>query len=516
MRSLPANVLVGLLAFPLFGLSLWDEWSDYFYLWSNSIIYIHGFLIFGSIAFLLFLKKQQLAKFRLAFYPSGLLALTAFSATLIVARAADIQAIRLALVPLIIVAWGFCLWGRPFLRHAAPAILLLLFATPVWDELSPLLQHVTVFFNKQLLSLSDIPAVIEAFYITIPGGVFYVADGCSGIRYLMVALFIAVFQGISYDDPPLKTMVLTAIAALLSMVSNWIRVFGIIVTGYYTNMETSLLWEHEVFGWVIFILITLIPLLVISGKWNKEKSDSQKHQAAATQFSPSHETASRPYQRYSRSVVLMIAIATLPVIVLPLVMLGQEKMQSAYSETWSPEMPRPTPPWRGPLPHAEFWSPKYLNPDIELSGIYISNNHRVQMQLVGYREQRQGKELIYYANSLYDPGEWVLVRQSSRDIGQTNPWDLTEVTETVLSSRTQAEHLVIWSWLMVGDYASASPLEIKLRGALKKLSGDGRAALWALASICNSSYENNCEHERKALREFLAHGIEPHHREFLR
>lgn len=145
--------------------------------------------------------------------------------------------------------------------------MLLIFAVPVWDDLSPLLQHITVFFNNIFLQLAGIQATIKEFYIMLEVGTFLVEDGCSGVRYLMVALFLASFYGQLHYRSYMATVQLVLISALLSMLANWIRVFGIIAAGHYTNMETSLVEDHELFGWVVFVIFTLIPLFYISGSW---------------------------------------------------------------------------------------------------------------------------------------------------------------------------------------------------------------------------------------------------------
>ncbi|WP_158499476.1 MULTISPECIES: exosortase A [unclassified Marinobacter] len=475
-------------------LALWKEWETFFSLWIDSLIYNHGFIVFAGTLFLLFKRKESLSQLQPVGSALGLFFLLGSIPALVLAQTADIRVIQLFLIPFIILFWGWSIWGIQFAKTAGGPIMLLLFATPFWDDFSPALQHITVFFNGLLLSLTNIPAEIKEFYIILEVGTFLVEGGCSGVRYLIVGIFLATFYGQLFYNSHRRTVFLVVIAALLSMLANWLRVFGIIAAGHYTEMQTSLVEDHELFGWGVFIVIALIPTLLIAAKLEGKA-------LAHRYITPGNNISARNSRNYLY-LTLASALLLMPAII-PLALSGP--MKDTGSD-WRPSLFALSDGWKGPLKHAEFWHPAFKRPDIELSGVYVSEDlQRIQAQLVGYRQQDQGKELIYYANSLFDPTEWHLLSQSNTPVQENLIPGLNAVTETVIQNRLSGLPVIIWSWYQLGDFRGVSPSMVKLVGALKQITGDGRGALWAVAAQCDASGggDVDCGPQRNHLIHFL-------------
>lgn len=495
-----SNRHLWLLPAPFLILGLWGQWQDFFQLWHESIIYNHGFLVLAGTLFLLYRRREQLKQLVISGSPVALLLLAGSSLAFLLLQAADVRSLRLALVPFMIVFWGWSIWGAAFLKAAAGPTLLLLFAVPIWDDFSPVLQHITVFFNDIFLQLAGIEATINEFLITLEVGAFMVEGGCSGVRYLMVAVFLATFYGQMYYQSHRATLLLVILSGLLSMLANWVRVFGIIVAGHYTNMETSLVEDHELFGWVIFVIFSLIPLYFIAPRFEgiaPAKNSTPTNQAPAT---AAHTSA-------------FWAVAASLLLVWPAVVPHALKARTdRIAETWAPSLMERIPGWSGPLRHANVWHPEYANPDIDLSGVYVSENlEQVQLQIIGYRNQTQDKELIFYGNTLFDAKSWGLASTAERLLtgndasGMAMP---TQVNETVLKATQDGSVVIIWSWYDVGGYLTASKFEAKLIGAFKKLTGDNRGALWALAGRCSAAGPTDCDQQRRAFEQFMEQALQ--------
>lgn len=481
-----------LLAVPLLVFGLWAEWQTFFSLWYDSIIYNHGFLVLAGTLFLLYLRRESLAKLSINASPLSLLLLAGASVVLLLSQAADIRVFRLLLVPLLVVFWGWSIWGKGFLKAAGGPIMLLIFAVPVWDDLSPLLQHITVFFNNIFLQLAGIQATIKEFYIMLEVGTFLVEDGCSGVRYLMVALFLASFYGQLHYRSYMATVQLVLISALLSMLANWVRVFGIIAAGHYTNMETSLVEDHELFGWVVFVIFTLVPLFYISARLDKPSEDTADTPAVA-----------RPPAR-ARSSIAWPVFASLLIVWPSLVPLAVHAKTERMAAEWNPTLPDSVPEWRGPLRHANIWQPDYQKPDIDLGGVYVSDDlQQVQLQITGYRLQTQDKELIYFRNRLFDSDDWTLVSQTGQTLDIDSYPGLNRVNETIIKRQAGGEQIIIWSWYDIGDTLTDSRIKAKITGAFKKITGDSRGALWALAGRCKGKEIADCDQQREAFNQFL-------------
>jgi|25_taG_2_1085351.scaffolds.fasta_scaffold00113_5 EpsI family protein len=486
--------LTPLLAIAFLAIALWTEWAAFFSLWYESLIYSHGFIVFVGALFILFKRKDSLRQLRPQVSVFALICLAGSIGALVLAQTADIRFIQLFVTPFVILFWGWGIWGKEFAKTAGGPIMLLLFAAPFWDDFSAPLQHITVFFNEILLNIANVPAEIKEFYIILEVGTFVVEGGCSGIRYLIVGLFLATFYGQLFYTSYRKTISLILFAGLLSMLANWIRVFGIILAGHYTNMETSLVKDHEMFGWGVFVVIALIPILLIAAKLERSNSPKTLKKEQKTNRS-SNET--RTKYRY---IMVACALVLTPAVV-PLAVSGSIK---EIAQSWRPELFTVNEDWSGPLQHADFWQPAFVNPDIQKSGVYVSEDlERIQAQLVGYRQQDQGKELIYYENSLFDPKEWQLISETTRAIEDNLIPGLGKATETIIRNNQNGITVIIWSWYELGDFRHHSRSVTKLVGALKLLSGDGRGALWAVATQCDGQGDASCSLQRTVLKQFL-------------
>ncbi|GAA0839772.1 exosortase A [Marinobacter szutsaonensis] len=481
-----------LLSVPLLFLALWAEWLDFFGLWYESIIYTHGFLVLAGAIFVLFLRRHALAMLRINGSPLALFLLFGASIVLLLSQAADIRVFRLLLVPILIIFWGCSIWGKDFLKVAGGPILLLIFAVPVWDDLSPLLQHITVFFNNIFLRIAGIEAAINEYFIVLEVGTFIVEDGCSGVRYLMVSLFLAAFYGQINNLGYKPTALLMLLAGLLSMLSNWIRVFGIIAAGHYSNMETSLVEDHELFGWAIFIVFTLIPFFLLSARLGNRTSKE-----------PNTVDASPDRDQRHASPAWVLTASTL--IVWPaLVPIALQAKTERVASSWNPGLFESVSGWSGPLRHATIWQPDFKNPDINLGGVYVSDSfQQIQVQITGYRLQAQNKELIFHGNKLFDRSEWELVSEAQQPLETSYSKELEQVNETIIRSKGDGEQIIIWSWYTVGEFLTASKVEAKIAGALNKIRGDSRGALWALAGRCQGMEVADCDQQRFAFNRFL-------------
>ncbi|MBC7191026.1 exosortase A [Marinobacter sp.] len=478
------NYKILLLSLPLLVLALFQEWLDYFQLWTNSYIYRHGLLVFAGTLFLLFQRKEVFSNLRPSFSWIFLIILICLIATLLVAHAGNIKLARLLLLPLILIAWGATLWGRPFVTLAAGPILLLLFGAPFWDEMSPALQWLTVAVDERALSLLSIPATIDEFYIRIPSGVFHVAHGCSGIRYLMVGLYLGAFYGVLTNSGPKRTAFLLAAAGLLSLLANWIRVASIIAAGHYTNMESSLVDDHEMFGWAVFVAVTLIPFFILTHYLDKR---GNSHPATPALEREQPAPAWKP----------AFISASLPLIAVPVALLLQSQVAQSTAEKWNPELPElNTERWTGPLRYAEFWEPKFRSPDIKLSGVYVSDQQeQAQLDFLGYHQQTQGKELIYYQNTVFNPDQWDPLNKTTRPIAFHNPWNLNRVNQMTFTDSTSEKLALVWYWYDVGGSLEISPAEVQIASSIKNLIGDQRAGIWILTTMCKGNNPGKCATE---------------------
>ena len=133
-----------------------------------------------------------------------------------------------------------------------------LMALPLWDYINPVFRLISLKMTEQFLGLSPIPHYVEGYRIELAKGVFVVDDGCSGLRFMVSALAIALLYAFLYFDTNRARLLCVASLLLLALVGNWIRIIMIVLIGYITDMKSSLVHDHATFGWIIFAVLLVI------------------------------------------------------------------------------------------------------------------------------------------------------------------------------------------------------------------------------------------------------------------
>ncbi|MGY0312841.1 exosortase [Alteromonas macleodii] len=133
----------------------------------------------------------------------------------------------------------------------------LVFIFPFWGALASPLQSLSVYVVSALMSLTSIPVYVENEFVTIPAGVFEIAEGCSGLRYVIVSAAISSLYVFLYLKTMRSALIFTLVALVGALVTNWLRIVALIVIGHETEMQSSLMTDHNNFGWYIYIPVAI-------------------------------------------------------------------------------------------------------------------------------------------------------------------------------------------------------------------------------------------------------------------
>ncbi|MGB0936515.1 MAG: exosortase [Colwellia sp.] len=236
--------LVSLLNFPIL-ITLWQHGFDdgtYSHAFLIPFISIYLYFLVARVGKLQFRKDIALSPVILLFISSYLLFITT-NAQISIGYWLSLLAV---LVSSIIVLFKFNL-------YVIFPTTFFIFLIPLWGVLVPLLQKISVIVVTFIMSFTGVPTFVEGEIITIPAGVFEIADGCSGLRYIIVSLAISslfIFLNIRNTKKAILFLLITVLGALLT---NWVRITALILIGEYTNMESSLMEDHNTFGWYLYI-----------------------------------------------------------------------------------------------------------------------------------------------------------------------------------------------------------------------------------------------------------------------
>ena len=381
--SLIAAAIVLLLAAAVAGLlsptiqSLSREWRD-----TDSLTYTHGYLIV-AIACWLVVRASSLP--RATAEPDWRLlpALLALSLIWLLALRAGIELIHQALWPLLgLLTVCVALGMRNGMRFWFP-FAFLYFAIPVWSVGNEILQTLTVVAVRSMLQLSSVPAYVTGNIVTIPAGTFEIAGGCSGLHFFIVALAIAALYGEINRDSFKTRVQLLLLAAVLAAITNWLRVYTIILAGHLTNMQHYLVRvSHYYFGWGVFV-ITMVAFFMIASRIP----------AGVRAEGPGTSSSSTAPAR-----LVMAAVAAL--VVLSFGPAWNALWPAASAGTAGKVLPQTAGQWSGPHQTSDRWEPAYPHSDRTERGEYRWHGNAVTAFVAQYGYQQQGRELIGFGNSL--------------------------------------------------------------------------------------------------------------------
>lgn len=287
--------------YPIMG-TLWEYGFD-------DGTYSHSFLVPFIILYLIYIldvenRIQFRASLSLAWFT--FLILTGF--TLWIATLSQISLLYWVTSLLVLIALIFQVFR--FNISTLFPIAYIVFVYPFWGSLALLFQKISVFMVTIMMSLTDIPVYVENEFVTIPAGIFEIAEGCSGLRYIIVSLAISSLYIFLYLRTFKAGLVFACFAIFGALVTNWIRIVLLIVIGHVTDMESSLMTDHNNFGWYIYVPVAILQFYLGKKLEEKEERDLGRNEYIA---SPIVSKLSKPilYTALVLSVFLSSSLAVM-------------------------------------------------------------------------------------------------------------------------------------------------------------------------------------------------------------
>jgi EpsI family protein len=460
----PLFIVLGALA--LTALLYWPTSLEIADLWGDAVRrrYTHGWVVLAVTVGLLWRDRHRLAVVLLQPPRLGWLLPAAGSITWLVGYGSGLLALTTLLMPVLALSATWAAGGWALARRAAFPLLFLYFALPVWELLNTLLQDLTAVVNLWLTQLAGIPVIMDGNIIHIPEGWFEIAGGCSGLHFFIVALAIATLHThVDRDDARSRAMLL-ALAGGLALLTNWIRVFIIIVAGHLTDMQHFLVKvDHYYFGWVLFAF-ALVGYVYLAGHLPRRAR-------AARETAPASAGASTGRVR-AAAALAVTALAAGPAWAL---------VQPSGSSVAA--LPPPAVAgWSGPESLLGDWRPVFANPDDESLVEYFSDSAgAVAVYRAIYRSQRQGKELRGGGNTVVGEHYREL---SAETIEVRVGASALPVVERRVESRDGRQRLV-WSLFAVAGEPTAMGLLDQVAYGVSSLFGPPLATVVALSAECN-------------------------------
>jgi exosortase A len=246
----------------MFGLVFHAEVMRAVAVWDESTAYNHCYLILPISAYLIWERRRVLAARApqpngwvvIAMLPVGLVWLFAAQAQIMEGR----QLAAMSLFELFVLAvLGFEVW-----RVSAFALLYMYFLVPSGAFLTGPMQDFAARFAVAGVELVGIPVYSNGLDIEVPGARFTVAEACAGLRFLIASVALGTLYGYTMYRSWKRRAAFIVVSIIVPIIANGMRVWGIVVLGYWLGDAQAATADHLIYGWVFFSMVSIILILL--------------------------------------------------------------------------------------------------------------------------------------------------------------------------------------------------------------------------------------------------------------
>ena len=470
---MPVPIVV--LVFAVVAAGFASTWRSLFVAWTD--FYSHGFLVAPYGFWLAWSRRHEVPSPARPWFAIVGVALV-LSLGWLLGRIALLQIVHQTMLPLILASWALAVFGRGARPVVAAAAVMLLLAVPLLTAFVPLLQSVTVSANAALLAVSGLKAEITGTFIRIPEGLFEVADGCAGSAFFAAGISLAAMYVSLMRTSRQAAVVVVLSAVVLSLVTNWLRVFGLILVGHWTNMQHPLINDHGWYGWVIFAAVQ--PLWL----WISAKAEKRWPHA------PHEIGGESPLSGVDWRVV---AGASLACLTGPALALALQARPRAAAPATLPDLAAISLSDAPALVQPGQWTPSAIAGQQHLQAIVRNGPTAVQVDRVIFSNQQQGAELVGTDRHL---GDSVEVLTDEVTAFSTTPVRL--VRQAIV--RYKGGVRLVWYWYRVAGVGTTQSMKAKLLEIPAGIIGSSPSEFVAVSTPCGP---RDCADAARALRAVL-------------
>lgn len=457
-RSLRLAALAAALAWLLFWYR--DTIGSLVDIWSRSDTFAHGFVIAPISAWLIWRGRDRLRNLPLTPSPVGVLACAFAGFAWLLGELASVASVsQFALVGMVI-AMVWAIMGTALAKALVFPLGFLFFSVPFGEFLFPPMMDRTTDFLVWALRLSSVPVFVEGRNLVIPSGHWAVVEGCSGVRYLISSVVVgSLYAYMSYRSLR-RQLVFVVLSVMVPVLANWLRAYGIVMIGHFSDNRLAHGVDHLIYGWVFFGAVMLL-LFWLGGRWREDDEPLPTRVPTGTTV-----PMARSLQRGALwgLVALAVVMSWRPV-------LGMLNEQGQHGAVRLPAL-QATAAWRPVEPsRIPAWSPYYSGMRSELREVWGAGERPVGLYIAYYRDQGPGAELINSVNRVMinKHAVWAMTAYGNRE-AELGALRLPVRSTELLSKQG---HILVWHWYWIGGRWTTNDYLAKLYLALSRLGGRG-------------------------------------------
>ena len=431
-------------------------------IWWGSATYGHGFLILPISAYLAVQRRREVAAAPIHTEPRGCIVLLGAGLVWLIGHLAAVNLLQHFALVGMLQATVLIAFGWPTTRTLAFPLFYLLLAVPFGDFAVAPLQDLTAVYTVELLRLTDIPVFLEDWRIVIPGGTFFVAEACSGIRYILACLALGVLISDLMFRRWWKRGVFIVVSVAVPVVANVFRAYGIVLLAHLSDFKVAVGADHLVYGGVFLTFVTMI--IIMLAMWMRDE-DRSASQPAAVHVSHAHgEARLSQADRLRQATTMGIAVA----LIVGVRSYGSWASMPVGDNPVHIAAPERVGAWRRTPTENLSWRATFPTADATQRWTYVRDAMRVDLFTAVYRYEREGAELISAKNSFSGSDSNVIGSGRGPSIADGS---IPAPGRIVLAGKGARSDRLIWYWYDVGGVLTARANMAKLYALKAKLVG---------------------------------------------
>lgn len=428
----------------LWALTFLDTLASAISVWRINDTFNHCFLILPGTLFLAWKERGAIAAQRPYRSFIGLAAVIGILGIYALGKAAYIEVLQHIAAFELLPALVIFLFGWRVAKSVWFPLLFISFAIPIGEEFFPLFQNITADIAIILLKVLQVPVYRDGLYISIPNGQFVVAEACSGIRFFIACVVLgAAFAYVNFISKK-RAFCFALISILMPIVANGIRAFGIIYTGYVSDMRYAVGADHLIYGWFFFALIILLLVFIAH-----LMSDGHRQWHDKIDF-----VDPRWRGKFARNTAIFSIV---PLCLSAALSLLQAQSLKPPFELESADLTATS----ASAAEALSWTPRYRHADLYRMKTVPSKGITLYQAI--YQDNVEGKELISWQNRVFDVDRW-----SMRNTYTVNVKDVGTIEILDLTSNNGHSRLLAY-WYVVPGYAGSNPYLAKIWQAVNSI-----------------------------------------------
>ena len=442
------------LMFILWGIFCWQGLVTVVDIWWGNEIFNHGFFIVPGAFYLIYLQRKRLLATPIKPSLLSLIFIVPSLFLYVVGIAGDIRLFMHLATFTLLPSLIWMLLGAQATRVILFPLCFMLFSVPVGEQLIPYLQEIAADGSVALLKLTGIPLYRSGLYIEIPQGRFLVAEACSGVSFFIASFVIGSLYAYLNLQSIKRRAAFVLISLIFPILANIVRVYGIILIAYWTDMEYAAGADHLIYGWFFFAFV-IVCLLGI-GEFMRQSP-----------YEPSKVV------QQNATVSVSMPVITSSIAILAVFFAWIVNISNISNSHFATRLSVLSYEWDNNCQRTD-WQPIVVDPDSEEFGFLKYRACNVKVYNAWFSEQHN--ELVSDLHRLFDPERFSLSHTTSIT---TNGLNLS-VYHIVSSS---GDKLSIIRFYEVDNALFTSAVKAKIYQVKNVLFGSSRGGrLWILAA----------------------------------